>query len=197
LGRGLPGGRVGGGTRGDETTFSLSVLAPNHTGLTLQDQPVLYWYLSQRVSSPLEFALTDDGIKPLIETRLIPPFEPGIHGLKLEDYGGKLVPGKRYRWFVALVVDADRRSRDILAGGTIERVESIEGLAPSIAQASPSQIPFIYAEAGLWYDAIEAISNLIQASPNNSTLRKQRASLLEQSGLAEIAKYDLAARLTD
>jgi uncharacterized protein DUF928 len=201
VGRGLPGGRVGGGTRGVEATvgatFALSVLAPNHTGLTLQDQPVLYWYLSQRVTSPLEFALTDDGIKPLIETPLTPPFEPGIHGLRLEDYGVKLVPGKRYRWFVALVVDAERRSRDVLAGGTIERVESIEGLAPAIAQASPSQIPFIYAEAGLWYDAIEAISNLIQASPNNSTLRQQRASLLEQGGLAEIAKYELTARRTD
>lgn len=194
LGRGLPGGRVGGGTRGDLTTFSLLVLAPNHTGLTLQDQPVLYWYLSQRVAKPLEFALTDDGIKPLVEARLTPPFEPGIHALRLEDYGVKLKPGKQYRWFVALVVEADRRSKDILGGGMIERVESMGGLAPNIEQASPSQAPFIYAEAGLWYDAIEAISNLIQASPNNSSLRKQRASLLEQGGLAEIAKYDSSPR---
>ena len=40
--RGAPGGRVGGGTRGSEReVFVLSVLAPDHTGLTLNEQPSL------------------------------------------------------------------------------------------------------------------------------------------------------------
>src|SRR5205823_6383408 len=146
VGRGVPGGRIGGGTRGGDLTFVLSVLAPNHTGLTLQEQPVLYWYLSKQMTSPLEFTLTDDGIKPLVEARMEPPFERGIHGLKLSDYGVKLLPGKRYKWFVSLVVDHERRSRDILAGATIEHVESVEALATTIAQAGSPQAPFIYAE---------------------------------------------------
>lgn len=46
--RGAPGGRVGGSSRGagDELP-SLYALAPDHTGLTAQEQPCLYWYLSQ------------------------------------------------------------------------------------------------------------------------------------------------------
>ena len=40
--RGAPGGRVGGGTRGTDQTFVLSVVAPNHTGLTMQEQPELF-----------------------------------------------------------------------------------------------------------------------------------------------------------
>ena len=183
VGRGVPGGRIGGGTRGGDLTFVLSALAPNHTGLTLQEQPIVYWYISKTMTSPLEFTLTDTGIKPLVEARLTPPFEPGIHALKLSDYGVKLSPAKRYKWFVSLVVDPERRSRDIRAGGTIERVESKDGLSTTLAQADPRRTPFIYAEAGLWYDAIEAISTLIQASPNDPILLKQRASLLEQGGL--------------
>jgi len=40
--RGAPGGRVGGGTRGfQREVFVLSVLAPDHTGLTVSEQPFL------------------------------------------------------------------------------------------------------------------------------------------------------------
>src|SRR3712207_1026765 len=51
--RGAPEGRVGGGTRGGDQTFMLSVLAPRHTGWTVQEQPVLYWYLTKAISTPI------------------------------------------------------------------------------------------------------------------------------------------------
>jgi hypothetical protein len=192
--RGNPGGRVGGGTRGLDLTFTLSVLAPNHTGLTVREQPVLYWYVSKQISGRLEFTLTDDGVKPLIEAPLSPPFPQGIQRIPLADFGVKLAPGKQYKWFVALIVEPERRSRDVLAGGTIERVEPSEGLAAKLAEAEKSQFPHIYANAGLWYDAIEAISELIDATPHDSVLRMQRASLLQQAGLTSIAQYDLASQ---
>ena len=52
-------------------------------------------------------------------------------------------------------------------------------------------MPSIYAESGIWYDAIMAISELIEASPKDMNLRKQRAGLLEQVGLPEVAEYEL------
>ena len=54
-----------------------------------------------------------------------------------------------------------------------------------------AQAPNIYAEAGLWYDALTAISDLIDTSPNAPALRQRRASLLEQVGLREIAEHDM------
>src|SRR5262249_1261654 len=59
--RGAPGGREGAGTRGfREALPTLAVLAPqDHTGLTAQEQPVLYWYLSQETRQPVEVILTD------------------------------------------------------------------------------------------------------------------------------------------
>ena len=191
--RGAPGGRVGGGTRGTDQTFTLSVLAPTHTGLTLQEQPVLYWYLSKPFSAPIEFTLTDDSIKPLIETRISPPFQSGVQRVRLADYGVRLAPGKRYRWFVALVVDPERRSKDILAGGTIERAASSETLSTKLGSGDKKNAAYIYAESGFWYDAIAALSELVEAAPRDVTLHQERASLLEQAGLPEIAEYDLRA----
>ena len=52
------------------------------------------------------------------------------------------------------------------------------------------QAVFRYAEAGLWYDAIATISEMIEKTPDDRKLRKQRASLLQQVGLWEVARYD-------
>ena len=186
--RGAPGGRVGGGTRGSDQTFVLSVVAPNHTGLTTLEQPELFWYLSKAISTPMEFTLMDDqGIKPLIETSLGIPTQAGIQRVRLADYGVRLEPGKHYEWFVALVVDPDRRSKDVLAGGAIERMEEAEAQPPM----SDTELASFYATHGIWYDAIAAVSNLIDAAPQDQTLRKQRAALLEQAGLLEIAEAEL------
>ena len=195
--RGAPGGRVGGSSRGidgggDERLPVLAVLAPDHTGLTVQEQPAIYWYLSKSTTYPIELTIIDNQtIQPLVEQRISGPIQPGVQRVQLADYDLHLSPGVPYRWSVALVVDPENRSRDILAGGFIERIALPETLQAQLAGASKARIPFIYAEAGLWYDSLAAISELIDAAPNNPSLRNQRASLLEQVQLAEVAQYDM------
>src|SRR5262245_36475783 len=68
--RGAPVGRIGGGPRGTGGLPSLAVLAPDHTGLTVQDQPTLYWYVSQVPTQAVEVTLIEaQGVKPLFEMR--------------------------------------------------------------------------------------------------------------------------------
>jgi len=182
--RGAPGGRIGGGTRGGGNIFVLSVLAPDHSGFTTSEQPSLYWFISKPTTLPIELTVMDSqGIKPLLETKLPSPAEPGIQRVRLADYNVHLAPGAAYRWFVAVVPDADRRSKDILAGGAIERVDLQEDVKTKLAQASDNEIPFVYAQAGLWYDALKSISDLIDAAPQNQELRNERTALLKQVGL--------------
>jgi hypothetical protein len=182
--RGAPGGRIGGGTRGGGNIFVLSVLAPDHSGLTTSEQPSLYWFISKPTALPIELTVMDSqGIKPLLETKLPSPAEPGIQRVRLADYNVHLAPGAAYRWFVAVVPDADRRSKDILAGGAIERVDLQEDVKAKLAQASDKEVPFVYAQAGLWYDALKSISDLIDAAPQNQELRNERTALLKQVGL--------------
>jgi hypothetical protein len=192
--RGAPGGRVGGSSRGigpEDKLPLLSVLAPDHTGLTVQEQPSLFWHLSKSTPYPIEVTVIDDHtIRPLLERRISGPIQPGVQRLRLADDGVRLSLGVPYRWFVALVVDPDNRSRDILAGGAIERIAPPEALRAKLARAGNAQAPSIYAEAGLWYDALSAISDLIDAAPHDRRLRSQRASLLEQVQLTEVAQHD-------
>lgn len=188
--RGAPGGRVGGGTRGfQREVFLLSVLAPDHSGFTTSEQPSLYWFISASTSLPVELTVMDpQGVQPILETRIPAPVQAGVHRIRLSDYNVRLAPGAAYRWFVSVVPDADRRSKDIMAGGAIERVEMPEGLKAKVAQAGKSDLPSIYAEAGLWYDTVAAISELIEVAPQDQALRKQRTALLAQVGLTGITE---------
>ncbi len=189
---GAPGGRIGGGTRGDNQTFLLSVLAPDHTGLTSRTQPIFYWFLNKPITTGIVFTLRDnEEIKPLVEAELRAPFEPGIHHVKLGDFGVQLQSGKAYRWYVSLVVDPERRSKDVLAGGFVERVDLPAAAVSSLERAESSDRGRVYAENGYWYDAIATLSEQIEAAPPDTALRVQRALLLQQVGLSEIAAYDL------
>jgi hypothetical protein len=181
------GGTRGGGVRGTDQAFTVSVLAPKDMGMTTQDQPTLYWFLSKSISKPIEFTLVDDRTnKTVLETTIKPPFNAGIQRIRLTDYGVRLGPG-RYEWTVALVLDPERRSQDIGAGGWLEVAQG--------PKPSPNGTPDYRALAGegLWYDAVATLSDLIDASPNDSTLRNHRASLLKQVGLVDAAEFEMQA----
>jgi Domain of Unknown Function (DUF928) len=190
--RGAPGGREGAGTRGLQTLPTLAVLTPkDHTGLTVQEQPVLYWYLSQETQHPVDLILTDrQSVKPLLQTRLHPPLQPGMQLVRLADYNIRLAPGVAYKWSVSLVTDPSQHSRDIVTAGTIERIDLPDELRNQLVQADKRTSARLYATAGLWYDTIAVLSELIDAVPQDTTLRQQRAALLDQEGLTEAAAYD-------
>jgi uncharacterized protein DUF928 len=186
----VPGGRLKGGSRGRSGELPVvQVLAPNHVGLTRHKQPILYWYISGLTSYPVEFTLVDSRtIAPILETRLKAPAEAGVQHIRLRDFGITLEPGVPYRWFVTLVIDPGAPSRDIVAGAIIERMDYVESL---IINAAGEEDPLRLAAAGLWYDAIRKLSESIEAAPNDPFFRMQRAALLSQVGLPEIAESDL------
>lgn len=189
-------GRVDGGFRGgEEGEPILKVLAPaDHVGETVKRRPALYWYLSSPTSYPVVFTLEDTTqYKPLLERSLPAPTRPGIQVIRLSDFEPVLAESIQYRWHVSLVVDPEARSKDIHAMGVIERRSFTEDLFLNTSCKDPRDAICLYADAGLWYDAIAVISDLIAAHPKDRILRLQRATLLDQIGLSEVAEFDRQA----
>ena len=191
-GIGAPGGRVGGGSRGPkQDSLVLFALVPNHLGLTLQEQPILYWYLSKPTTHRLVLTVNDERlVKPILETTLTTEPKRGIHSTRLQDYNIRLELDTEYRWFVELAVDADYPSKNIVAGGRIQRIIAPEELLHRLRNAEPQQKTAIYSEAGLWYDALASISDLIDKSHDGTQYREGRKALLEQVDLMEVAKAE-------
>jgi hypothetical protein len=192
--RGVPGGRVGGGTRSDQGRqgFTLEVLAPDHTGWTASGQPELFWFISSPASLPVELTITSlsdaDATAPLLEQQIEAAAAAGVHRARLVDLGVRLEAGVTYQWSVAVVPDRERRARDILASGTIQRVEPSGELAGKRAAGPDLELVRLYARSGYWYDAFEAVSALIERDPADAAAQRYRAALLEQVDLAELAR---------
>jgi hypothetical protein len=187
-----PAARVTGGSRGNgDMTITLDVLAPDDTGLTTQEQPSLFWYQSKPATARFELTLIEPGrTTPVLRVNVERAANAGIQRLRLADHGVKLAPGVEYQWVIALVTDTDNRSSDLVASGFIKRVELTPELKAKIAKASPESVPAIYAEAGIWHDALGSLSDLIDAQPNNQALRVERADLLRQVGLKAAASAE-------
>jgi hypothetical protein len=189
----VPRARIESGMRGGAgNELTIIALVPDHVGFTTKKDPTLYWHVSQATSLPVQFTLTDSrSVRPIAEILLPHPKHAGVQTVRLKDYGISLDPGIQYRWSVSIRPDPDKPSEDLVTGGMIERIEFNEGSALGFPHACNKDAVSRYAEAGLWYDAIDCISDLIGSNPDDSLLRKQRAYLLNQINLPHVAEFDL------
>lgn len=186
--RGAPVGRIAGGARGKaEGVPVLVALTPEHVALTAKQSPTVYWYLSEVTPWPVELTVTEPRAEtPLLVRRLPQPEGVGIQSVRLEELGGQLEPDRDYHWYIALVRDAQSRSRDLLAWGGVRWERPSGELLTDVERAAPSDVPARYAAAGYWYEALDAAIRLSKASPYSDGGTAARDSLLAQVGLGEL-----------
>ncbi|HEX5218354.1 MAG TPA: DUF928 domain-containing protein [Verrucomicrobiae bacterium] len=184
--------RVTGGSRGSgDAAVTLDVLAPDEIGETTMEQPSLFWFQSKPANARFELTLLQENkAKPIVQVSVDRSSKAGIQRLKLSDHGAKLTPGVEYQWVVALVTDPDNRSKDLVASGVIKRIDPPADLKEKISKATPGSLAAIYADAGIWYDALSVLSDQIEAHPEDKALRQTRADLLQQVGLNAAAKAE-------
>ena len=187
----------GGSRAGGAKLPSLFVLAPNHTALTTQAQPSLFWFQDgpapKDVGARFELTLVDPkNPKPLLKVGAAIAEQKGggggIQRIQLARHKITLDPGVAYKWSVALVPDANNRSQDLVASGVIQRSEPSPELSAELAKGNKAAA---YATSGVWYDALSALSDEIDASPKDAALRAERAELLRQAGLKLAADFEL------
>ena len=195
--------RVAGGiNRGNhDESLSVTVIAPDHTGLTTLAQPTLYWYASRPIAGTVELTIQDEqATQPLLESKLKLNNQAGLIPVRLSELGVRLSAEHEDRWSIAIVSDANQRSRDVVTSGFVKRVaagDSVRkrlgnpsGTNHSGTDSSAANPVFALAEEGLWYDALAKLSEQIDQAPRDEQLRRQRAALLEQIGLPVIAEFD-------
>ena len=186
-----PRARIGDRIRGVGDDPEVAVLVPDHVAFSSKQRPSLYWYLSKPTSWPIRFTLNDSRVvRPLIDAPIPSPAPPGIHRIRLQDFGQSLDVDVQYIWAISVIPDPESPSKDIASGGIIESIDYAEAclLGPCICTRDEV---FRYAQEGFWYDAVSCVSELIDAAPKDHKLRELRASLLQQVGLHKVATWDL------
>jgi len=178
--RGAPANRIGGGTRGKNQQINIICFSPDHFGITSKSQPTFIFYVSKTKETSAEFTLINmANDEPLLEIPL-EIFNKGIHSVDLSKFHVKLDENSEYQWFVSLIVDKNHRSQDITGSGSIKYIPNSASFTKRLAQSTPSDIAFHFAEAGLWYDALDALNKRRETENNSKLVEAQFHSFLQQ-----------------
>ena len=192
--RGAPASRVGGGSRSVGTEIArVYVLAPPDIGFTTKGKPDLFWFVSEATGAKVYLTVyTDDPNKPLLEQALPAVSSPGVQRVRLSDYGLELQQRVEYRWRISLVSDSENRQARAIAGGAIQRTNAWPKLQTRLQGQDAIARAHVYAEEGLWYDALEMMAESAEENRSDPRIRQQCAALLEQVGLTEASQFEAA-----
>jgi len=171
--------------------LSLTPLVPkNKIGQTVSDYPTFFFYLPQTDAELAEFILEDQSGNQIYRQDLPIKNVSGVIGVSIPANTNvpPLEVGKKYTWIFSLVCDPEDRSSDLLEIGIVRRVELSAEILRELENANPRQKTFIYAENGIWQDALSNLAAARRANPNDTDLAADWESLLDSVTLGAIAK---------
>ncbi|MBE9097864.1 DUF928 domain-containing protein [Vacuolonema iberomarrocanum] len=206
--RGLPGRREGGGTRGGTEACvvgdrSMVALIPETVfGTTVKEDPTLYWYVPAVNAVALEFLLYDEAGNEVFAQTLPPTSEAGIVSIKVPTTGegeqatSRLDVNEDYHWFFSIVCNESDRSADVFAEGWVRRIPLTDPLDGQLQAVPPTQQAEVFADAGIWYDALDANVQVRCEAPDDASLTNQWVDLLGSVGLEAVADASFTSACT-
>lgn len=193
---GIPGRREGGGTRGDclNSEQPLMALMPETSyGETVSAYPTFSWFVPNVPAKAAEFVLYDEAGNEVYYTTFRVTGTSGILSISLPETADlqPLEVGQNYEWVFSLVCDEQDRSGDLFTTGWLRRVEGDATLQQQLSTVDVSDRANVYAQAGLWYDALAELTAQYRAHPNDAAIASQWTQLLDSVGLAPFASAPL------
>lgn len=194
--RGNPPVSAGGSTRGSVCISGKKMITPliplNKLGLTVAERPKFFWYVPQTSVKTARFVLLSHPNQNMVyETTLTLPNKPGIVSHTLAASAPPLKIGQTYHWYLTLVCDAEDFSTNPRVEGWVERIQPESSLSEKLAKADARKLPYIYAEAGIWHEALTAIAQLRYTEPRNLRYLLNWRRLLTSVGINAIASEPL------
>ncbi|BAY19146.1 hypothetical protein NIES21_50050 [Anabaenopsis circularis NIES-21] len=183
LGKG-PGRRVPGGSRGincvAKNQYLTAIVPISNIGLTTIANPSLYFYIPDNKAPEVELVVQDENEQEVYKQKYKPSGNAGVVGVSLPD--NTLAKGQKYRWNFSIICNTQDRSLDKLVQGTIQRIDNPQ-LMSKLENASPQERLKLYAEAGIWQDALDTLAKLRYSRPQDSALKADWVSLLTTDGV--------------
>ncbi len=190
---GKPRMTVGGGSRGPGKGFpALYVIVPDHVGQTTSSQPSLFWFVDEVPPLGTQFVFTlmdEEADTPLIEEALGIPERSGLQRVRISDFGVQLETGTEYQWSIAMSAPGVDHSKDVISVGWIDYVGKSDGIAARLEAGGPERSSFVYAEEGIWYDALSSIHDSMESNSGAMDFKVARVALLEAAGLDAVAAH--------
>lgn len=210
--RNAPGNRGGGAGRScGVRQQSITALVPEYQqslttggmitkvwGMTTAERPTFWFdvpYPTETIVA-MEFVLQTNAnpAQDLYRTAITPPASPGIVRVQLPLTVPPLEVGQGYQWFFKVrlrcgsgsSVAPSQLSKETVSGW-VERVSPSAALLSQLKEATPSQRAALYAQQGIWFDALTALVELRLSDPQNIALLEEWSRFLQTVGLEKLA----------
>ncbi len=165
--------------------------------LTASDRPTIWVYIpySKIEASYGEFSL-QQGDNEIYRTRFQLMAKPGVMGIELPSSISPLKVGTSYRWYLDINCSTteDNFSTPTSLTGVVKKIALATNLTHELETRSNSlnQVA-IYAQNGIWYDAVNKLAQLRLQNPENLTFKQAWIKLLSDRdvNLKEIASESI------
>jgi hypothetical protein len=189
---------VGAGTRGS-SCLKQQVITPllptSQSGLTLKEHPTFFWHIPPSSVKTAEFIVLTkdkDGEENIVyQTNLTLPNKPGIVGFTLPNNAPALAINTTYRWYLTLICDPEDSSNNPYVEGLVKRIPAKLPIAVSLQKPNSLPMATMYAQNGIWQDALTSLVKLRCSQPNNSIIKSHWMQFLDSVGLNKIASAPL------
>lgn len=201
-----PGGRVRGGAKRDGggecplpiTKTDLTALVPfteeadsviNVWGQTTVEHPSWFFYVPYTKDLPyaVEFVLQDQDLKEIYKEAIALPDKAGVIRVSLPTSAPALALNTQYRWFLTVNCDNQENSPPTFVEGVIQRIELKPAALKELQTTEPLKRYAIYAQNGIWYEALTTLAQLRDQNPKDTALQAEWQNLLSSIRLDDIA----------
>ncbi|AVH71560.1 DUF928 domain-containing protein [Nostoc sp. 'Lobaria pulmonaria (5183) cyanobiont'] len=218
--RGAPRDRRGAGTRGDcpvssvpnkplialvplvsKTANQKQVTTGTDTtqyvlSLTTDKHPTFWFYvpyLPKNINS-VKFVLLDEKKNSLTKEPIPITLSntPGVIRISVPTTEKPLEIGQYYHWYFLIDCNPQSRSEDIAVEGLVQRIVLKDELTRRLQTATPIQQVALYAQAGIWQDALTILGELRARKSQDAALATDWKDLLESVGLEDISTEAIA-----
>ncbi|MEH1941802.1 MAG: DUF928 domain-containing protein [Nostoc sp.] len=165
----------------------------NVWGQTTVERPSWFFYVPYTKDLPyeVEFVLKEDpdskDSKEIFQKAIALPDKPGIIRISLPTTVPPLALDKQYRWFFTINCDKQNYSPWTYVEGVIKRVELNPATVKELQTTELLKRYTIYAQNGIWYDALTTLAQLRQKNPKDAALQVEWRNLLSSIHLDDIA----------
>lgn len=160
-------------------------------GLTVSEYPTFWFYIpySPKDINSAKFVLLDKNNNAVTKEPIPVTISgtPGVISVTLPKKEKPLEVGKFYHWFLSVACQTQSPSEDTVVEGLVQRIEPNSNLMHRIETATPRERVALYAQTGIWQDALTLLGELRRTQPQDTVLVSDWQKLLTSVELQNIA----------
>lgn len=161
-------------------------------GLTTSPRPTFWFYVPANFNT-LEFVLQDGTGTTIYQADVPLTGQPGIIPVVLPKTAPELQSSQSYQWYF---LASCHQGTPQFVQGWIQRISPDRTLMTHLTGATLPQQAVIYANSGIWYDALTLTLQRYQANPDDPEVAQQWQQLLRDADLEDLYAMPLQFEVT-